>query len=164
MDIRVFGATASAPTPLAAFDRALQVGGVHDTNLIPLSSVVPVGARVVSGVADRGEFVVGDRLYCVLAEQRCVEPGGEAWAGIGWTLMPDERGGLFVEAHGHSRHQVEYDLATTMATMVADRPYMDLGELTTEIVGIACDSEPVCAMVLAIYGSTGWNLDSPPDR
>jgi arginine decarboxylase len=85
MQIRVFSAGAPGPTPLAAFDRALQVGGAHDTNLIVLSSVVPVGATVVRGRAADGEFTIGDRLYCVMAEQRAIEPGAEAWAGLAWA-------------------------------------------------------------------------------
>ena len=52
MQIRVAAATATGATPLAAFDRALQQVGVHDLNLIPLSSVVPAGASVVRATCD----------------------------------------------------------------------------------------------------------------
>ena len=86
----------------------------HDTNLIVLSSVVPEGATVVRGVAAPGEFRVGDRLFCVMAEQRVSEPGAEAWAGLGWATDTEGRGGLFVEAHGHSEQQVRFDLEQTL--------------------------------------------------
>jgi arginine decarboxylase len=156
MQIRVFSAGAPGPTPLAAFDRALQVGGAHDTNLIVLSSVVPVGATVVRGRAADGEFTIGDRLYCVMAEQRAIEPGAEAWAGLAWAVDVDGRGGLFVEAHGHTEHQVRFDLEQTLDALVADRPYLRAGEHDLELAGATCDGHPVCALVMAIYESAPW--------
>jgi arginine decarboxylase len=156
MQIRVFSATGTGPTPLAAFDRALQGGGVHDTNLIVLSSVVPKGATVTRGTAEAGEFTVGDRLFCVMAEQRAIEPGGEAWAGLGWAVDPGGRGGLFVEGHGHSEHQVRFDLEQTLDALVADRPWIDPATKDLELSGATCDGHPVCALVMAIYESARW--------
>lgn len=156
MQIRVFSATASGPTPLAAFDRALQVGGAHDTNLIVLSSVVPCEASVGRGRAAPGEFRVGDRLYCVMAEQRVSEPGAEAWAGLGWAIDQTGAGGLFVEAHGHSERQVRFDLEQTLDAIAADRPYWTIGERDLEIAGTTCDGHPVCALVMAMYETAPW--------
>jgi arginine decarboxylase len=156
MQIRVFSSTAAGPTPLAAFDRALQVGGTHDTNLIVLSSVIPAGATVGRGSATPGEFLVGDRLFCVMAEQRVSEPGAEAWAGLAWALDSSGAGGLFVEAHGHSEHQVRYDLEQTLDAIVADRPYWSVGDHDIEMAGTVCEGHPVCALVMAIYESAPW--------
>lgn len=156
MQLRVFSATASGPTQLAAFDRALQAGNVHDTNLLSLSSVIPVGATVTRGIADEGEFTVGDRLYCVLAEERTVEPGSEAWAGLGWAADVRGRGGLFVEAHGHSEHFVRFELENTLNALLKDRPYFETGPIETEVIGIACESDPVCALVMAIFEAEPW--------
>jgi arginine decarboxylase len=156
MEIRVFAATGTGPTPLAAFDRALQVGQVHDTNLVVLSSVVPKGATVTRGQAEPDELTVGDRLFCVMAEQRAIEPGGEAWAGLGWAVDPGGRGGLFVEGHGHSEHQVRYDLEQTLDALVADRPWIDPSTKDYEITGAVCEHHPVCALVMAIYEPAPW--------
>jgi len=157
MQIRVFSATASGPTPLAAFDRALQVGNAHDTNLIVLTSVVPAGATVIRASAEPGEFPVGDRLYCVMAEQRALEPGAEAWAGLAWATDTNGLGGLFVEAHGHSEHQVRFDLEQTLDAIISDRPYWHVGDKDLELAGTTCEGHPVCAMVMAIYESAAWN-------
>ena len=154
--IRVFSASATGPTALAAFDRALQVGGVHDTNLIMLSSIVPSGADVKFEVPSSGEFTVGDRLYCVLAEQRAVERGSEAWAGLGWAVDQSGDGGIFVEAHGFSEHQVRYDLEQTLGALCDDRPYWELTDRHFEVVGIDCDDQPVCALVMAVFESAPW--------
>jgi arginine decarboxylase len=157
MQIRVFGAAAAGPTPLAAFDRALQQGNVEDTNLLVLSSIVPVDAVVTRGVASPGEFTVGDRLYVVMAEERVIEPGAEAWAGLGWVVDPDGRGGLFVEAHGRSEHQVRFDLEQTLDALVADRPALHGAPRDLELAGISCEVHPVCALVLAIFESAEWS-------
>jgi len=156
MIIRVFSATATGPTALAAFDRTLQVGGVQDTNLLVLSSVIPAGASVVLGAEGGGPHRVGDRLYCVMAAERCIEPGGEAWAGLGWASDSAGRGGVFVEAHGRSDHQVQFELKATLAALMGDRPYLDFGTPSYEVAGISCDGEPVCATVMAIYESADW--------
>jgi arginine decarboxylase len=156
MQIRVFAGAAEGPTPLAAFDRALQVGDVHDTNLIVLSSVVPAGATVVRGTAEPDEFRVGDRLYCVMAEQRAIEPGAEAWAGLGWAVDAGGRGGLFVEGHGHSEHQVRFDLEQTLDALVGDRPWLASATKNFEVAGTPCDGHPVCALVMAIYEPGAW--------
>jgi arginine decarboxylase len=157
MRVRVFSATGAGPTPLAAFDRALQVGNTHDTNLIVLSSVVPEGASVVRATAEKSEFRVGDRLYCVMAEQRVSEPGAEAWAGLAWATDSLGLGGLFVEAHGHSERQVRFDLEQTLHAISMDRPYWDLGSQELEVAGTTCEHEPVCALVMAIYESAPWS-------
>ncbi len=70
-----------------------------------------------------------------MAEQRSVEPGAEAWAGLAWSVDEDGRGGLFVEAHGHSEHQVCFELDATIDALLADRDYWDLGELEIEVAG-----------------------------
>ena len=156
MRIRVFSGIATASTPLAAFDRALQAGGVHDANLIVLSSVVPAGASVERAVVSPDEIRVGDRLYCVMAEERTSEPGTEAWAGLGWAVSETGDGGVFAEAHGRSEHQVRWDLANTLETLVADRPYLSGARTDMEVVGTASAAEPVCALVLAVYEVAPW--------
>ncbi len=155
MQIRVGAATATGATALAAFDRALQKVGVHDLNLIPLSSVVPIGASVVRATCDPAEFRMGDRLSCVLATERVTEPGSEAWAGLGWALRT-EGGGLFVEAHGRSRGQVMFELNATLAQLTLDRTNCEWGKPEFELVGIAYEHEPVCAMAIAVFETMPW--------
>jgi arginine decarboxylase len=154
--IRVFGSVAEAPTALAAFDRALQAGEVHDTNLVMLSSIIPPDTEVVRSSADPQEFTPGDRLWCVMAEERVTVPGTEAWAGLGWANDLDRSGGVFVEAHGHSERQVRFDLEASLATMIGDRPYWAFQEPEIEIVGATCEHDPICALVMAINHSEPW--------
>jgi arginine decarboxylase len=161
MQIRVGAATATGATALAAFDRALQQVGVHDLNLIPLSSVVPVGASVIRSTCDPGEFRIGDRLSCVLATERVTEPGTEAWAGLGWALN-SAGGGLFVEAHGRSRRHVEFELDATLEQLTLDRVRGEWDKPELEVVGIAYEHEPVCALAIAVFETMPWSSCTPP--
>ena len=163
MQIRVGAATATGSTALAAFDRALQQVGVHDLNLIPLSSVVPVGASVVRATCDPSEFRIGDRLSCVLATERVTEPGSEAWAGLGWALS-SAGGGLFVEAHGRSRRQVEFELEATLGQLTVDRRRCGWSKSEFEIVGIAYEHDPVCALAIAVFETMPWLSPTTTDR
>jgi arginine decarboxylase len=143
------------PTQLAAFDTALLDAGVANYNLICLSSVIPPGSTVERRRWQTPAHEWGQRLYCVLSQAREDRPGHEVHAGIGWVR--DEQGGqgLFVELHDHDRDRLERDLHATLGTMQRNRG-VALGPVHTEIASAHCESEPVCALVIAVYASAPW--------
>lgn len=112
---------------------------------------------MVRAVADRTGFQSGDRLYCVMAEARTAEPGSEVWAGLAWAVDQQGQGGLFVEAHGYSDHQVRYELTATLEALLKDRAdYWNVGATDMEVIGCTCEGEPVCALVMAVYETAPW--------
>jgi len=148
--------TGEGPTPLAAFDQALLSAGVANYNLIYLSSVIPP-----ESVIHRARFVTppdeyGHRLYVVMARHDEQTPGNTAWAGGAWTQEEETGRGLFVELHGNKREDVEQDILCSLETMIASRS-LDYGPIKYEITGKTCTGTPVCAVVLAVYKSEGWN-------
>ncbi|GED10246.1 pyruvoyl-dependent arginine decarboxylase [Cellulosimicrobium cellulans] len=149
--------TGTGRTELAAFDAALVDAGVGDFNLVRLSSVVPPGSRVVEvDRLDEHYGGHGDLLYCVYAEAHSVMPGHEAWAGIAWSLRDDGTGaGLFVEHEAPSREQLDLDLTLSIEDLSASRGnrYAPAGR---RIVGVRCESLPVCSVVVAAYRREGW--------
>jgi arginine decarboxylase len=156
MLIRITSAVAAGPTPIGAFDAALQKAGIENYNLIPLSSVIPPGASL-----ERGRFVsrsseYGHRLYVVIARHETTQIGEEAWAGLGWTQEPETGRGLFVELHGTSRRSVELAIESTLDAMKRARPY-EYGKNERELAGIVCERDPVCAVVVAVYTSEPWS-------
>lgn len=155
MRIRIASGVGEGPTPLAAFDAALENAGVSNYNLLCLSSIIPPGSIIerTPCVSSQDEF--GHRLYVVLAQQRETEPGKAAWAGLGWVQCPDDGRGLFVEMQGDDRADVEERIELTLADMVRRRPW-PFGPIQKEIAGITCQSNPVCALVVAVYESEGW--------
>lgn len=157
LTIRVSTGTGTGRTQLAAFDAALAAAGVHNFNLIRLSSVVPPGSKVLEVEALdqlRGEH--GDTLYCVYAEAHASLPGHEAWAGIAWSRRDDGSGaGLFVEHEGPSHEQVATDLTHSLEDLSATRGGMYHPE-GRRLAGIVCETLPVCAVAVATFRRAGW--------
>jgi arginine decarboxylase len=156
MRIRIASAVGHGPTPLAAFDAALRNAGVENYNLIPLSSVIPAGAVLEQGAYFTRSSEYGHRLYVVMARHDATEAGEEAWAGLGWTQESESGRGLFVELHGSSRREVENAIESTLESMKRGRSY-DFGKNEAEVVGVTCNGNPVCALVVAVYASEGWD-------
>jgi arginine decarboxylase len=156
MRIRITSAVGSGPTTLAAFDAALHQAGIENYNLIPLSSVIPTAAVLERTRISTPPSEYGHRLYVVMARHMTSQVGEEAWAGLGWTQEPESGRGLFVELHGTSRRSVENAIESTLDSMKAARHY-DYGKNESEIVGGVCEGEPVCALVIAVYESEGWD-------
>jgi arginine decarboxylase len=162
LTITIAGATATARTGLAAFDRALVAVGAENRNLIRLSSVIPPAASIVRArTNDGGEW--GDRLYVVSAEQRATDPGAEAWAGVGWVQDERTGAGLFVEHEGGSEDEVRSLISDSLAELQVSRG-IDIGPSRMLVTGIRCESDPVCALVLAAYGSESWDSVSSTSR
>lgn len=154
LTITIAAATATARTELAAFDRALVAVGAENRNLIRLSSVIPARAAIVQGpTRDGGAW--GDRLYVVYAEQRACTPGTEAWAGVGWVQDHRTGVGLFVEHEATAEDEVRNLIATSLDELQISRG-LDLGPTCMLVGGIRCLDEPVCALVLAAFGSRDW--------
>jgi len=143
------------PTPLAAFDAALGDAGVANYNLVCLSSVIPPGSTIRRGRWHTPAEHWGRRLYCVLSQVREERPGHAVHAGIGWVQDAEAGQGLFVELHALDREQLGRDLHATLGAMQARRG-VALGPVHTEIVSARCESEPVCALVIAVYASAAW--------
>ncbi len=155
MRIRIASAVARGPTPLGAFDAALRNAGIENYNLIALSSVIPPGSVLERVPISTPPSEYGHRLYVVVARHDATQVGEEAWAGLGWTQESEGGRGLFVELHGSSKRAVETAIDSTLESMKQARPY-DYGKNESQITGIVCEGDPVCALVIAVYSSEGW--------
>ena len=157
MKITLTDGTGSGPTRLAAFDAALLQAGICNYNLLVLSSVIPEGAVIVpekfAAPPDDREY--GYRLYVVMAHCEVDEPGKAAWAGLGWVQESQHSRGLFVEFQGESYSDVHEKIDNTLTAMTRSRG-RDYTPIQSKVVGILCENEPVCAMVVAVYKSEGW--------
>jgi len=97
--IRVVWGSGTGPTAMASYDAALADAGVHNYNLVSVSSMIPAGAEVdaVGAAPDLG--AVGGRLTVVEARASASEPGHVS-AGLAWVQSSE--GGLFYEAAGET--------------------------------------------------------------
>ena len=143
------------PTPLAAFDAALRDTGVANYNLICLSSVIPPGAQLQRGRWHTPPSAWGQRLYVVMSQMREDRPGHSVHAGIGWVQDAHSGAGLFVELHDDDPARLQHDLQHTLQAMQAGRG-VDFGPVHTEIASASCQGQPVCALAIAVYGSSPW--------
>ncbi|HUF85510.1 MAG TPA: pyruvoyl-dependent arginine decarboxylase [Acidimicrobiia bacterium] len=164
LTIQVTGGIGFGPTKLAAFDSALRQAGIADFNLVPLSSMVPMGSTIVAsegGAVPSGAW--GDRLYVVMAQLRVDTRHEEAVAGLGWTQEPTTGRGVFVEHVGHTEREVRRDILSTLDSLAAGRPDIEFGAPGLMIRNTVCAGEPTCALVAAVFESVPWEGDTEID-
>lgn len=150
--IRVAWGTGTGPTATSSFDAALADAGVHDYNLVGLSSVIPPDATVetVGTAPDLGP--TGAALYCVESRETLVSGAdGDACAGLGWARDGSGRG-LFYEAGGGDadavRRTVERGLDHGMA--LRDWTVADTDVVLASTPGVA--DAHATAVAVAAYG------------
>lgn len=162
--VRVVTGSATGPTPTASYDAALADAGVHDYNLVTVSSVLPGHAevRVVDEAPDLGP--AGNRLT-VVQSRATVEGRGEACAALGWTREPDGPG-IFYEVSDVETRRTDggQRAVRSLEGRVTDRVREGLAagrdlrdrEFDGERVeAVTVDGEPgthATAVALAVYG------------
>lgn len=157
LTISVRSGTGTGSTPLSAFDSALRAAGVANRNLVYLSSVIPAGSDIRADIEPTEAMGAwGDRLYVVRAECRVEVHNEEAWAGLGWVTEEATGRGLMVEHEGHSRAQVDADIESSLDELAARRPGFAEQSRDRLVCGITCESDPVCALVVAAFHSEPW--------
>lgn len=92
----------------------------------------------------------------VYAEMRTEIHNEEAWAGIGWVVDPKSGKGLFVEHEGHSEQKVRQDITDSLHGLLDNRGMKDL-PVNMKVVGAKCESQPICAFVVAAYQVSDWD-------
>lgn len=149
--IRVVWGTGRGPTELSAYDAALAAAGVHDYNLLGLSSVIPAGARIEEVGSAPNLGPPGEALHVV--EAAAVGRDGPQTAVLAWARSP-EGPGLFYEAGGRGSTEAVVEEALTgieAGVELRERPY---GEPETRSVSVDADDvgEYAAAVALAAYG------------
>lgn len=150
MDARVAWGTGSGPTELASYDAALAAAGVHNYNLLPVSSILPADAEVVvAGTApDLGP--AGARLTVVEARATATGPGHVS-AALGWAA--GDGPGIVYEAAGEFE---EADARERVARgLAAGKELRDWDVSAEGVESVTAAAEPgtyTTAVVLAILG------------
>jgi arginine decarboxylase len=157
--IRVVWGSGTGPTETAAYDAALAGAGVHDYNLVTVSSVVPADPPVeaVGTAPDLGP--VGEALTVVQARASVppVEAGtradGPATAAVGWARSA-EGPGVFYEASGRDPEAVR---ETVTAGLDRGCSLREWEPADREVVVRTADPAPdrhTCVVVCAVYGES----------
>lgn len=121
--VLVTGGTGFGSTELTAFDAALQDAGIHDANLIRISSITPAGAETQrpapQELADQIE--PGAYIPAVYSWKASEQTGQRVYAAVaGGTL--EEGYGINVEDHGiGDEEEVVRERCRTMLEEMAER-------------------------------------------
>lgn len=149
MNIEIVWGTGEGRTNLSAFDAALSDAGIHNYNLVTLSSVIPENATVESvGEHDR-QWDVGELVAVILAENESNVTGETIAAGLGWATA--DEGGIFFEAAAESSTNVEVLVERGIQTAKNERDGWNWESgINTRIVEHTVE-ENGAAVVSAIY-------------
>lgn len=151
--IRVVWGTGRGPTALAAYDAALAEAGVHDYNLVRLSSVIPEGPAIeeVGRAPDLGP--AGEGLHVV--EASATGHSGPQSAVLAWARSPAGPGVFYEAGSPAPVETVREEALEGLAAGVElrERPY---GEPETRTVTVDADDVRgyAAAVALAAYGET----------
>lgn len=162
MIITVTSGKGFGKTPLSAFDSALKNAGVHNFNLLVLSSIVPPKTEVQIKKFKAKKEDYGNRLYVVKAEKRTSETGKCIGAALGWYQIEDGRG-VFVEHEeiGETEEAVEANLAAEVKKSLSDlcrnRKYPIIEKrMKFKMSIVRVKNTAACALVIAVYKSEPW--------
>lgn len=155
MEVEVVWGGAQGRTELGALDGAFAAAGIHDYNLVELSSVVPGGASVVEAGSHDRTAPRGTAMGVVLAEA-VVTDEETAVAGLGWHLAAE--GGIFYEASGRSVEACRETLRAGLADARDLRNWAWDPEPTLRITEQRGDG-PSASVVAAVFGAvtTEWD-------
>ena len=149
MDIEIVWGTGEGQTGLSAFDTALNEGGIHNYNLVPLSSVIPEGATIDLVGNHTQEWDIGELVAVILAENESLVQGETIAAGLGWATA--EEGGIFFEGSGESAENVENKIIKGIKTAKETRDSWSWNEgIETKVVEHTVDQSGA-VIVSAIY-------------
>lgn len=151
--IRVVCGTGMGPTKVASYDAALQTAGVHNYNLVTVSSIVPDGVPIDICDVAPNLGPIGGQLTVVQA-RATIEGTGRVTAALGWTREANQGPGVFYETGGEfdateARRRVECGLehARKLRGWSLDGPSIEVASIQAE------GEEFATAVVLALYGS-----------
>lgn len=149
--IRIVWGVGDGPTEMASYDAALADAGVHNYNLVAVSSMIPAEAEIdVAGTAPP-LGPPGNKLTVV--EGRATATGGETIsAGLGW-VRAEGGPGLFYEAAG--RGPADTIGERVLDGLAAGRELRDwtFGDPEYQIVDAdAAHDAYTTVLVLATYG------------
>lgn len=131
MKIDIVWGKSEGNTILSAFDKALLEAGIHNLNLIPLSSVIPKNSVVEQAGKTQISKEIGDVVYVVIASFDSQKPDSIISAGLGWVQT--EQGGLFIEAAGEFDHaECEEEIRIGLTEMLEVRGWS--GKIKTKVV------------------------------
>ena len=131
MKIDIVWGMSEGKTLLSAFDKALLKAGIHNFNLIPLSSVIPKDSVVEEVGTYHASFEIGKIQHVVIASVSSKTQDMIISVGLGWVQT--EQGGLFIESAGEfSQEDCEEEIRVGLTEMLESRSWN--GEIKMKVI------------------------------
>ena len=164
MYIYILSGKGEVQTLLSAFDAALKDCGMHNYNLIYLSSIIPPGSRVVRidrFPTQREQY--GHKAYVIKSEARSDKIGVTIGAGLGWYQFDEGGRGVFVEQHvqtgdeKNTKEVLQSIITKSIHDLCAfrDMPF-DPTKMGSLLSITKVENKPACVLVLAVYELEAW--------
>jgi arginine decarboxylase len=165
LNVLIVSGVGHGETTLSAFDAALAEAGIHNFNIIKVSSILPRGWGIKAVYRyDARADEYGQRLYVVMAEIRTDRIGTTIGAGLGWYQAEDGRG-LFAEhvdqIEGRASTEAERNVASkihkTIRDLCAVRDWpFDEDRLRSMTVSSPVDEKPTSVLVAGVYSAKAF--------
>lgn len=131
-ELWITGGTATAAHRLSAFDAALEAAGIHNANLIRVSSITPASATTRSPEASsdlRDRIQPGSMIPAVYARAESDSAGEQVYAAVAGVRLEDGYG-INVETHGtnDARAEVRSRCERLLAEMADTRDQQMAGD------------------------------------
>lgn len=151
MKIDIVWGKSEGKTLLSAFDKALVKAGLHNFNLIPLSSIIPQNSVVEEVGTYTASNEIGKIQHVVIASFSSKKPNALISAGLGWVQT--DQGGLFIESKGEfAKEECEKEIRIGLSEMLGVRGWS--GEIKVKIISHRVE-EIANVTVAAVYYNSG---------
>lgn len=132
MEIKIVWGKSEGETLISSFDKALLKAGIHNFNLIYLSSIIPPGAEVHEvGTYKSSARKIGDILHVVISSISSASAGVRISAGLGWVKTAE--GGLLFESRGQfSPEECSQEIEKGLREMMIARGWE--GEIKKKVI------------------------------
>ncbi len=160
MRIIVASTLAEGPTRQDAVNRALQALGLpaiiarQQSETIPADSFVYRAARNAAAREPLKAIHSSGRI-ATLANKVEERPGRSAWAGLGWAVHAATGQGRFARWRASGRRSIVLGLHQALERWCASR-MGSFEPIQTEVIGGVCQSQPICALVVAVVDDRQW--------
>ena len=144
--IRIVWGCSEGPTKISAFDGALKEAGIHNLNLVSLSSIIPPKTTVTEVGKIQLEEPVGSVGKVVLSH---IEGIG-CWlsSGLGWVIAPE--GGIVVESALIGRSiNCKKEIHDGLKRMMENRSWNWKSKPRTRILEVKAQSNSFSSVVVA---------------
>jgi len=154
MNINIVWGKGHGPTKKTAYDSALKKTGIHNYNLISLSSIVPPNTNVIKSGSIDQEWETGTIVSVVQARNTSSNVGEKISAGLSWKKTNGNNGGIFLEEHcDNDKNKCKKKLYAGMNKMIKNRPEWNWKDnVNYKIIDANVEGPYTTVLVLAIFG------------